>query len=154
MLLLWLCFSFFYYESPCLAFHDARRSTSWSVPSHVFPSFSWSLRRPLQATHSQEEMATKGKIQYWTIVEKEQLQSMRREGLSWGEISAELGRSPSACSQKFASLLKESYWSPVMHAKLLDLVVYHGENWTKIEQELLKLTGHFACADSRRRCAM
>ena len=37
-----------------------------------------------------------------------------------------------------------------MHAKLLDLVVYHGENWTKIEQELLKLTGHFACADSCR----
>merc|ERR1711991_361000 len=91
-----------------------------------------------------------GKIQYWTTSEKELLQNMRREGLSWEVISSELRRSPSACSQKYASMIKESYWSPEMHATLLDLVVYYGENWTRIEQELLDRTGRYACAVSCR----
>ena len=97
-----------------------------------------------------DDEAKGGKMQYWTVEEKDRLRTLRRKRLSWESISAVLGRSPSACSQKYSSIMKESYWSPNMHTTLLDLVVYYGENWTKIEQRLLDITGHYACADSCR----
>lgn len=147
----WLLVAFFlvlHGKSPCRAFYDSRVGTTRGDSSSPFSS--WNFRYFLGAKRAQQEVTKEGKIQYWTNMEKGLLQDMRREGLSWEAISSELRRSPSACSQKYASMIKESYWSPYMHTNLLDLVVYYGENWTRIEQELLECTGRYTCAVSCR----
>ena len=117
-------------------------------PSNAFdnPVHTYKGKNTEMSTDETENNAKFGKTKYWTRDERENLLELRRAGLTWDDISRRVKRTPSACSQKYSTLIKSTRWSELGHKRLLDFTVLYGENWTKISQELNKEVDQYICA--------
>ena len=69
----------------------------------------------------------------WPQEELDLLISMRKNEIDWDTIATTIGRSRSACFQKYyAAVKKNGIWTSQLDYKLLDAIAKYGEDWSKI----------------------
>lgn len=74
----------------------------------------------------------------WSEEDVEKLQMLRAQNTPWPAVAEDLGRSQSACRQRYNNILKSEAWSPDVHKALMDLVSEVGEDWTSISAIIRK----------------